>query len=119
MEEEEEEDDKNLIKIKSGEYVVKEQNLQNEQNLRSHKAIDNKKKEKEKEINNEKEKEIKEVKKEKEKEPKDSINIKTTTKDNYTYTEKTDNVYNNHKTVEIKYTNKKNTNKESQVNTKK
>ena len=122
MEEEEEEDDKNLIKIKSGEYVVKEQNLQNEQNLRSHKAIDNKEKEKEKEkeIINEKEKEAKKEKeKEKEKEPKDSINIKTTTKDNYTYTEKTDNVYNNHKTVEIKYTNKKNTNKESQVNTKK
>ena len=102
--EEEEEDDINLIKIKSGEYVVKEQNLQNEQkqNLRSHKINDNK----------EKEKEIK-------KEPKDSTNIKTTNNANYTYKEKTDNVYNNHKVVEIKYTNKKDTNKESQINKKK
>ena len=96
QEEEEEEDDKNLVKIKSGEYVVKEQK---EQQLRSHKVNDNKEKEKEKEIN--KEKEIK-------KEIKDCTNIKTTIKDNYTYTEKTDdNVYNNHKMVEIKYTNKK------------
>ena len=108
QEEEEEEDDKNLVKIKSGEYVVKEQK---EQQLRSHKVNDIKEKEKEKEIN--KEQETK-------KEIKDSTNIKTTIKDNYTYTEKTDdNVYNNHKMVEIKYTNKKNTNKESQINAKK
>ena len=54
------------------------------------------------------------------KEPMDN-NIKKSN-DNYSYKEKTDNnnIYNNHKMVEIKYTNKKKTNeKEPKDNTKK
>ena len=96
--EEEEDDDLNLVKIKSGEYVVKEQN--ENQNLRANKVND--------------------IKKETKKEPMDN-NIKKSN-DNYSYKEKTDNnnIYNNHKMVEIKYTSKKKTNeKEPKDNTKK
>ena len=120
VEEEEEDDDLNLIKIKSGEYVVKEQNKKNEQNLRANKINENKEKEqkesKEQKITKE-QKIIKEQKEQKEsKEPKDNNNKSNS---NYSYTEKTDNVYNNHKIVEIKYASKKDNNKEPQDNIKK
>ena len=100
-EEDEEEDDTNLVKIKSGEYLVKKQNLEKNQNLRSNKPIDNKEKEQEKEIK-------------KEKEPED-----TKINDKNNYVERTNKAYNNTKMVEIKYTSKKNNNKEPQDSVKK
>ena len=100
--EEEEDDDENLTKIKSGEYIVKEQNIEKSQNLRNNNTnnkniIDNK-----------------------------NIEIKKESQDNTDNSSK-NNVNNskynenrrNHKIVEIKYTNKKDTNKEPKDNTKK
>ena len=80
------EDDLNVVKIKSGEYLVKEQQAQKEPILRANKVKENK------------EKEIKQ-------EPLDN-NKKSNV--NYSYRDKKDNTYNNHKMVEIKYTSKKN-----------
>jgi len=89
-EEEEEEDDLNLVKIKSGEYVVKEQNVQKNQSLRNNKDI----------------KEVKE-KEEKKEDKKEAQDNKTKS---YVYNSNIENKYNNHKIVEIKYTNKKKNN---------
>ena len=123
-EEDEDDDDLNLIKIRTGEYLVKQQNVKNEQNVKKEQNL-------KKELNIKNEKDLKneqnikndqilranKVNENKEKEPKDNVNNKSN--QNNSKNEKTDNNYNNHKIVEIKYTNKKNNNKEPQDNVKK